>query len=173
MQPVLADVALPTFIVFWPPLIFLFIPICAIELWVLKWKWRVPAKAAMWPVVKANIFSATVGYLATWVLVLLALMAASACLPQATGKGRLEYYLFSILAVGGQMQYYPELDWLAGATFLILAYFMSVVFEAAVLRGKLPGLSKSEAWRASWQMNLWSYLFLGGVWVWLLVEGGF
>jgi len=173
MQPMLADVALPTFVVFWPPLILLFIPICAIEILVLKRFWRVPVKTAVWPVVKANIFSATGGYLATWLVLLLAFFAASACLPNANWQGKASYYLSSIVLVGGRRESYEDLDWLATATFIIFAYFMSVVFEVMVLRGKLPGLTRAEVWRASWHANFWSYMFLMTVWVLLLCLGYF
>ncbi len=169
----LADVALPTFVVFWPPLLFLFIPICLIEVVVLKRFWHVPIRQAAPPVMWANLFSATAGYIATWVGMLFLLEAADWLDPAINWESQTAYVLGSVVAVGARRQDQPELDWLGTAIFLILAYFMSVFFEGAVMRDKLPGLSRAQAWRACWRMNLWSYGFLGAVWVGLLYAGEF
>jgi hypothetical protein len=161
MQPMLADVILPTLTILWPPLMLLFVPICVLEAWVLAGQNELPFKSVIWAVAKANFYSATVGFLAMWagmvilgigVNVLLALVDA-----KSHGSEMAGYYFSSLTFMGGRVVDYPHLDELAIATNFIAAYFVSVYFEKQSLKKNLKVLTNDEAWRASWLMNLGSY----------------
>jgi hypothetical protein len=175
MTPILADVALPLFGFMWLPLIVLFIPICGIEIYVLSRYRKGDVGNLIWPVIKANFYSATVGFVATWIglVILSCLIWLILTTFRVSDTGPFFYYLQNLVFLGGSEESYPVLDWLAVATFLIVAYFASVWFEKRSLKKSFPEFSNAEVLKISRKMNAWSYLFLGCLWVGYLILGIF
>lgn len=174
----LANAGLPMLAVVWPLSIPAFIPVVAIESWVVRRTLNISWRVAVTQMVKANIFSTLVGVPLAWVVTVALEFSLASLVMNVTGSK--SYPPQGVGEVGNILLSAPWLGpfregghWivpLATTVLLFPFFFASFWAEAWYVGRALCPEAPEQSHRAIWNANLFSYigLFLACV-VWLVL----
>ena len=163
-----ANAGLPMLAVVWPISVFAFIPVVAIESWVVHRALNISWSVSITQMVKGNIFSTIVGIPVAWVLAVVVEFLIAFLVTSATGSESYPPQGFSkfglvILSAPWLPPFTEGTHWiipLATMVLLVPFFFASFWAEAWYISGDLYPESPQRARRAVWRANAYSYIGL-------------
>lgn len=164
-SPVYANVGLPMLAIVWPLFWYAFIPIVAIEYWVIRKKLKPKSRELLNATIIANLGSTAIGLPVTWfVLVFLEFLLTGGSGDFSKLPIFWEMLLTPTLGAPWLSPYESELYWMvpvACAVLLVPFYFMSSWVEVKIVaRYSEDSYTLDEIKMAVWRANRASYAFL-------------
>ena len=173
----LANAGLPMLAVVWPLSLPAFIPVVAVESWVVHRALHIPWRDALEQMAKANFFSTVIGIPLAWIASVALEFSAAFLVINLTdsesypphGVGEVGRIILSAPWLGSFQEGGHWIVPVATTVLLLPFFFVSFWTEAWFVARSLCPVAPEKARRALWRANLFSYsgLFLACI-VWLL-----